>query len=234
MEPLLILLSGLDGTECLLGPIVRAWGPDAVAVAYPAELPSDYAARLPLVIQSLPVDRDFILLGWSFSGPLALMAAAAMPARLKGVVLCATFVEKPLPLVPQFARRLTIPALYRLPGSRPLATRILSSTRAKEAHALIELALDAVPTSEVAARVRQVLSVNAADELMSCPVPILDLRALTDRVVPRLNAERIKRMRPDVEIRTTPGPHFAFATQAAEAPAEIHRFAVTCATGATS
>ena len=225
MEPLLVLLPGLDGTRFLFEPMLREWGAETVTVSSPRSLPSDYTTLLPAVLEALPQDRDFILLGWSFSGPLALMAAATQPARLRGVVLCASFVEKPIAWVPKLARFFAWPALFRFTGSLSVAKTVLAGHRSKEINSLIKQAHSAVPSPVMAARVRQVLTVDVRKELLECPVPILYLAAKSDRVVPRRNAARIRRMRPDVEVRTITGPHIALATNPAEAAAEIRRFA---------
>lgn len=95
----LILLPGMDGSGLLFAPFVRAlpaWV-HPVVVAYPADRPLDYAGHLEIVRASLPAAGPFVLLGESFSGPLALMAAAVKPKGLCGVVLCASFICSPLP-----------------------------------------------------------------------------------------------------------------------------------------
>ncbi|QDV08914.1 Alpha/beta hydrolase family protein [Planctomycetes bacterium Poly30] len=222
--PTLVLLPGLDGTRFLFEPFLRAWGSEAMVVTYPTTLPSDYDTLLPLVLAALPKGRDFVLLGWSFSGPLALMAAATRPERLKGVVLCASFVEKPLPWVPVFARHFTWPVLFGFTGSLAIAKTALAGYGSKEVNALIGRAHDAVPSAVMAARVREVLTVDVRDELVQCPVPVLYLEAARDRIVPRRNLERIQQMRPDVLVRTIPGPHIALAIHPIEAAEAIRRF----------
>jgi len=83
----LLLLPGLDGTEVLFGPLVRSapQGIEVSAVTYPRGPANRYEDLLPRVRKSLPQDRPFYLLGWSFSGPLALMAAER-PPLLSGVI----------------------------------------------------------------------------------------------------------------------------------------------------
>jgi pimeloyl-ACP methyl ester carboxylesterase len=46
-----------------------------------------YDELLPLVLEHLPTDRPFVVLGESFSGPLAIRIAAVRPPCLRALVL---------------------------------------------------------------------------------------------------------------------------------------------------
>ena len=228
MDPLLVLLPGLDGTPILFGPILEHLGLEAITVAYTQTLPSDYATLLPVVLAALPEDRDFVLLGWSFSGPLALMAAATQPPGLRGVVLCASFVQKPLGWVPKFARHFTWPFLFRISGSMAVAKTVLAGFGSPEVNRLIKAAHDAVPPGPMAARVRQVLTVDVRSELQACSVPILYLEAASDRIVPQRNLKAIRQLRPDLVVKTIPGPHLALALSPRAAAEELSAFVEAC------
>ena len=117
----LILLPGLDGTGELFAPLVAHLGADIETrvVAYPPDGSQRYTDLLEYVRASLPVDEPFVLLGWSFSGPLALMIAAEHPENFRGVILCASFQSNPRPLA-RWLMPVTQPWLFRLfpmPGS---------------------------------------------------------------------------------------------------------------------
>ena len=88
-----VVLPGLDGTTVLLAPFLAALqgrGVPASAVGYPGDRPLDYDALEPLVRAQLP-RTPFVLLGESFSGPLAIRIAADPPPGLRGLVLSTTF-----------------------------------------------------------------------------------------------------------------------------------------------
>ncbi len=108
-----VLLPGLDGTEVLFRPLLGELRNEAQVVEYPRAQPSSYSDLLPRVLDALPADEEYLLLGWSFSGPLALQAALTSPPGLRGVVLCASFVRKPLRSVPSLARHFVRPLLFR-------------------------------------------------------------------------------------------------------------------------
>jgi len=87
-RPTLILLPGLDGTGKLFSGFVRALGADidAQIVSYPVDQPLGYAELETLVRATLPADRRFVVLGESFSGPIAIQIGANPPAGLAGAV----------------------------------------------------------------------------------------------------------------------------------------------------
>ena len=102
----LVVLPGLDGTATQLNDFVQALGLafDQVGVIeYPRDQPLGYTELESLVRSALPTDRQFILLGESFSGPIALSIAASHPVGLAGIVLCASFAKAPIPIFRPFA-----------------------------------------------------------------------------------------------------------------------------------
>src|SRR5690349_11939308 len=96
----LILLPGMDGTGELFGPLLAELPielPVAV-VSYPDRAAS-YADHVAVARTELPRDRPFVLLGESFSGPVAVRLAAEAPSNLRGLILCASFLTCPSPLL---------------------------------------------------------------------------------------------------------------------------------------
>ena len=93
----LILMPGIEGTGDLFAPLVRALDNslDTTVLRYPTDEPLGYSELLPRVRAALPASGPFVLLGESFSGPLAIMLAAEAPAGLRGVILSASFATNP-------------------------------------------------------------------------------------------------------------------------------------------
>jgi pimeloyl-[acyl-carrier protein] methyl ester esterase len=228
----LVLFPGLDGTGVLMRPLLAALppAPAPVVVTYPGDEVLGYDALLARVLADLPRGRPFVLVGESYGGPLALRAAATKPAGLAGLVLCATFVRNPQPWLPQFARHAVTPGLLRLFPKLSQAKMLLGGYSTSELRALSAEALAQVRPEVLAARVRDVLAVDVAAELASCPVPVMYLRGTRDGVVPGWNARAIRRIRPSVEVVDLPAPHLVLQTQADAAAAAISRFAEKCAT----
>jgi pimeloyl-ACP methyl ester carboxylesterase len=229
----LLLLPGMDGTGLLFEPLVRALPPSLqpVVVSYPGDRPLDYAALLPLVEAAVPAAGDFIVLGESFSGPLAVLLAASKPPGLCGVILCASFARSPLPPPAGWLRTLVRPFLFRL-APMPLIRRVLLGRHhTTPLGGQLEEALAGVQPAVLAARARAVLAIDVGSRLRSCAVPVLYLRATQDRLVGAGSLAYVRRMCPAVEVVSLPGPHLLLQAATEEAARVIARFALRCASG---
>jgi len=225
-EFVLTLLPGLDGSGVMFRPLLGHLPSELKpnVITYPKDEILGYAELLPRVLTALPSPSPFILLGESFSGPLALMAAATRPQGLQGVILCASFIRNPIwPRLP-FLRYLANPLAFRF---YPLASRlksILGGYSSPEWLALKTEALSDIRPAVIARRVREVLKVNVLRELKSCPVPILYLRGDRDRLVPSHNLREIVAARPETKVVHLPSPHLVLQTQPALASKAISGF----------
>lgn len=68
-----------------------------VVVTYPVDRSMNYAELEQLARASLPTERPFVLVGESFSGPIAISLAASKPATLRGLVVVCSFARSPIP-----------------------------------------------------------------------------------------------------------------------------------------
>lgn len=230
----LVLLPGMDGTGTLFTPFLRVL-PDWVTplvVSYPPEQPLDYPGHLARVMTALPADRPFVLLGESFSGPLALLAAAQNPPGLSGVILCATFVSWPLLMPPIVARLAVALGVFRLKSTR-LFHRLVFGGADEELRRLSFAALVRVTPAVLAARARAVLAVDCSEELRTCPVPVLAMVADHDRIVARRNSNLMQQIRPDATILHFNAPHLILQCATIEACTQICLFLRTMGQGAS-
>ncbi len=107
--PALRILPGLDGTTRMLDGFVAqahaAGFDDAAAIGYPHDRVLDADGLEAFAREQLPGDRPFVLLGESFSGPIALRIAADPPPMLRALVLSTTFwVSESLSVIPSRRR----------------------------------------------------------------------------------------------------------------------------------
>src|SRR5262245_11354683 len=116
----LVLLPGLDGTEVFFQPLLAALPPSVrpLVVCLPTSGSNAYADLLAAVRATVLALPDCYVLGWSFSGPLALMLAAAEPTKVRGVILSATFVRPPHPLLARLRFVASPPVIWTLRASR--------------------------------------------------------------------------------------------------------------------
>jgi pimeloyl-[acyl-carrier protein] methyl ester esterase len=124
-------MPGMDGTGLLFEPLIAALPASItpIVVRYPGDRMLNCDELLPIALAALPREGSFVLLGESFSGPLAVRVAAMQPAGLVGLILCATFITKPWRIVGPIVRLLARASLIRfalpleLLGARPLRFR---------------------------------------------------------------------------------------------------------------
>lgn len=222
----LVLLPGLDGSGVLFRPLL-AYIPSAltpIVCSYPPTKRLGYPELIELVLQQLPADEPFVLLGESFSGPIAIQIAARRPAGLRGVVLCGTFVQCPLGPIWSWLRYLVFRGMFLGFTRFAQAKALLGGYATDELRRLQREALSQVLPSVLAYRVRQVLQVDVRDEFKSCPVPILDLRGNRDEVVWQRNARAIRSLRSDCRRANFDTPHLILQTKPMECAQEIDWF----------
>jgi pimeloyl-ACP methyl ester carboxylesterase len=228
-----VLLPGLDGTGLLFRPLLSALGDGIAAtpVAYPGDRALGYAELLPLVLEAIPADGPFVLLGESFSGPLAVLAAERLSAGqtqgaggLRGVILCATFLRSPHPYVPAALSRNVPEAPFRLFPFFAQAKALLGGYASGGLLSLLREAHGSVAPAVFARRLREVALVDVREELRRVRAPVLYLRGTRDVVVPYWNAREVVRLRPDARIERIRAPHLVLQTRPEPSAGAIHRF----------
>jgi pimeloyl-[acyl-carrier protein] methyl ester esterase len=226
----LLLLPGMDGTGRLFGPFLRVLPPglEAAVVAYPPDRLCGYTELLPLVEAAIPDSSEFLVLGESFSGPLALLLAARQPRGLRGVILCATFACSPLPSFARWLRVLIRPFWFRVIPRSLIRRVLLGRFDTASLGQMVETAIAEVQPGVLAARARAVVAVDVGLQLQSCPVPILYLAATEDRLVTRRNLVHIRCLQPGVDTVVLVGPHLILQVAPLAAAQVINTFAASC------
>ena len=221
-----VLMPGMDGTGALFEPLVRAKGDDFdhQILSYPQWADQSYEALTTFVLDALPQEEPFALVAESFSGPLALLAAANNPKGLRAIVLCATFVRSPVPLTGAWMTPFLSPLWFSATPTALICRALLGANpQPKLKNTLIESLKQASP-AVLAARSRAVLTVDASEALRTCNVPILYLQASQDRVVWKNALRDIQATRPNLKTVKIKGPHLLLQTQPEATSAAIGQF----------
>jgi len=220
----LLLLPGMDGTSRLFEPLIAALPPQlkAVTVAYPSDKSFGYEELLPIVENAVP-SGPFVVVGESFSGPLAVMLSARHPPGLCGIVLCASFVQSPLKL-PERLRMSVRPWIFSLQPLWILSWILLGSYSFGHLGAMARSVVRSISPAALAARTRAVLGVDVTNELRACKVPIFYLQANRDLVVRTNCWELVKSVRPDAKVEMLAGPHLILQTAPTAAAAALEAF----------
>lgn len=205
----LVLLPGLDATGTQHVGFTAAMarlGVVVTVIAYPVDRALDYAALADVVRQALPTDGDYVLLGESFSGPLALVIAAAPPPRLRGLILSTTFARSPW-----LALRRLQAVLYRAPVRAlpmPALSWLLFGRWGSPAlRAALQAALARVHPQVLRVRAVAALGVDVAAQARAVDLPTLCLHAAHDRLLPARCQRHLSALLPAQATTWLDGPH---------------------------
>lgn len=223
----LVILPGMDGTAQPRAEFVAALGSgiEPRVVSYPADR-TGYGELEALARAALPKDRPYVLLGESFSGPIAISIAASSPPQLTGLVLCATFACGPRPVLG--ALRWLLPLIpFGLAPIRPTSSLLLGRFASAPLLEAMQSTLAEVPMATLKARIGAVLAVDMRPALSKIRVPVLYLRATEDRLVPRRCANVIASAVAQAHIADVEAPHFLLQAAPAAAAAAVRAFIET-------
>jgi pimeloyl-[acyl-carrier protein] methyl ester esterase len=221
----LVLLPGMDGSGTLFDDFISVLDAKTVVVSYPRDRELDYEQLVPIVEAALPVDEPFILLGESFSGPIAISLAAKNLPGCRALVLVCTFAK----LHPDGASRrlrglVPLFPFWRLPV-RMGAAALLGRLNSPALRTKLSAAIKGVMPAVWRARMRAILGVDVTASLAQITVPVLYLRASDDRVIPAAASEIIMRARPTTSFVTIDGPHALLQCKPNECASAIKAFA---------
>jgi pimeloyl-ACP methyl ester carboxylesterase len=227
--PRLVLLPGLDGTGALFKPLVDAIGSRAATtiISYSSPEISRYADCRVVVERSLPCDEPYVLVGESFSGPVAVSIAAERPAGLVGLVLAASFVSSPRAVLKWFSACIPLlPAPHR--GRWMAETLLLGRHSTPALRQLLNTAIAGIASETAGARLQEIARVDVAQKLKAVRVPILYLRARRDRLVPSSCGDGITQISPRVTLEDVEAPHMLLQCEPDECARMILKFAEDC------
>ena len=223
-RPTLVLLPGLDGTGKLFANFLKALdlSISTRVVPYPPDVPLGYDELEPLVRAALPT-RPFVLLGESFSGPLAIRIAARPPPDLVGLILCVTFASNPYPKLAWARRLAAFLPLKSLPRwvRAPLMWGSASPSKAPRQS---ERAMAGVAAAVIRRRIAELLAVDETGALGRIWVPTMVLCATRDRVVSEVATMRIMRGIEHARRVDIDGPHLLLQTCSQECAAAVLSF----------
>lgn len=227
----LVMLPGIDGTDVFFRPLVARLSPlqPVRIVEFPPGGPHTYDDLLELVVEATSDLSRMVVLGFSFSGPLAVRFARREPERVTALILVATFLTPPRPALRRYGRLLRGPAVWLFRLARRLPGWLLSPRDDPRRAAKLET-WRRVPASAVAARLRQVARVDASDDLRVCIQPVLSIGFSRDEAVGRSSAEEIRHACPSARVLSLEGTHLTMFDDPGLLLAALHTFATEATT----
>ena len=243
----LILLPGLDGTGELFAPLLRRIGrmqisadePQLIAHAlhYPdndkLDLQQLQQAVEHYIAHNLPVDARYVILGESFSGPVAISVAwAAQTAREEqalgqrrcmGLILCCSLARNPYVMLAPLAPLWSVLPIELVPMGwvNRLAQGKLDFWAGQE-----KLVGKNVSMEVFRHRIKTISKVDVTAELSALRMPVLYLQATNDLVVPASCARLVQDCAPQTMLVRVESSHFLLQSKADEALEQIKSFIV--------
>ncbi|MFV2061494.1 MAG: alpha/beta fold hydrolase [Gammaproteobacteria bacterium] len=220
----LVLLPGLDGTGLLFQPFVEQCleAEQVTIISYPDNYHIPYSELADFVASQLPKDKDIVLLGESYSGPVAIQLANRRELNISSLILVATFSHYPDSLLKFVSLWLPYKYLLKLPipdfilkfvcFDKHVNSRIMG---------LLKTTLGLTPTAIMAKRMSEGVHIDVRDELKAISIPCTYIRAKHDKLVSRSASEEIKKINNSVDIIEIDGPHFILQTRILECYAVI-------------
>lgn len=215
----------MDGTGRLFTAFAAALGGEfkVKVVTYPTVEPLGYVELESVARRALPTEGPYVLLGESFSGPIAVALAASGSSQLKGLILCCSFARNPRPAFANLGALVRVLPVTHAPVAL-LSHLLLGQFSTKALRQSLSQALAEVTPSALKVRLRAVLAVNVSAKLSTIKVPILYLRASRDRLVPSAASALVSQLNPCTKVVELEAPHFLLQAAPAEAAQAIGAF----------
>ncbi len=222
----LVLLPGMDGTGKLFDPLLRQL-PSHIkpeVIRYPTTDKLSYQALTELAREQVPRKQPYLLLGESFSGPIAISLAASADTQLKGVILSCTFARNPRQFLSKFG--VLVPRLPINAWSMPLLNQLLmGSFKDSDISNQLFEAVSQVSPEVMRYRLDEVMHVDETQALKNISKPILYLQGKEDYLVPASAALTIMQLAKQAEMIAIDAPHLLLQVAAKEAARHILQFA---------
>jgi pimeloyl-ACP methyl ester carboxylesterase len=209
MQHHLVILPGLDGTATMHADFVAAARPhfaQVTVVSYPSDRACEADELERIARAALPTDATFVLLGESFSGPIAMSIASDPPPGLVGLVLSTTFCKAPVPWLSPVSSMVRFAPVHALPVA-VLSWWLLGRWSTAAWRARLAHALAAVDANVLRHRARVAMRIDKSACAASILVPTLCLRASSDRLLHASAHAHLASVVPAMRIVGIDGPH---------------------------
>ena len=217
------LLPGLDGT----GKLFEGFG-DAIEssnttiLSLPTNAEQNYDSLVGELSPAVAKSSNAVLIAESFSGPIAVKIAARHPGSVTAIILVASFVTPPVPMV---ARLVPWSIVFRLPVPAFAARWLMvGATATDELVQTLKSSVSEVPAMILAQRIRELTSLDARKELSVVQCPALYLRPTADKLVPARCVRVLREAKADIEFREIDGPHLILQREPVNAWRAISNF----------
>lgn len=219
----IVIFPGLDGTGSLTREFAAGdWrGHHTTVMPLPVDSPQDYESLVNWMAERLPQGR-LVLVGESFSAPLAMLLAARERGRVDALINVAGFCQSPVP--PAFGL-IPLRPFFLLPPPAPLLKKyLLDPDSSPNQVELLSKAIRSVPGSVLAERAEVVLALQEKDLPRLDDLPILLLQAKDDKIINWENQSLLERHFPHARVAWIESSHALFFTRPDECRKAVIEF----------
>lgn len=204
----IVLLPGLDGTGILFEPLIKLLPSDIepLIISYPNNKKMNYEELTDYVINKLP-DVEYILIGESFSGPIAYQVALRKPNNLKSVIFVASFLSNPRNIILKLCDFLPLKLLFVLRIPRFfIKSFLLGKDINEQIISLLRQSLKKVPTSTLSYRLREIANLHKKHEHLSTRA--VCIQPTNDKLVSSKSVKMFMNVMDNLSVYKVDGPHF--------------------------
>lgn len=222
----LVLLPGLDGSGLLFQPFLKSClqRDQYTVISYPSDRHIPYSELADYVISHLPKNKDIVLLGESYSGPVAIQIASRTGLNICSLILVATFSYYPDTLLKFISLWLPYQYLLRLPIPDKILKYICFDQKIEpDIMLLLKKSLKLTPPALMASRMSEGIHIDVRKELKEIKIPCIYIKAKYDKLVSAKAAMEIKNINNAITIIEINGPHFILQTRIKECWAVINK-----------
>lgn len=222
----LVLLPGLDGSGILFQPFLEHCFQENhyTVISYPVDHHIVYSELADYVISCLPKNTEIVLLGESYSGPVAIQLASRSDLNICSLILVATFSYYPNNILKFVSFWLPYKYLLRLPVPDIILKFICFDKKIdSKILELLKKSLTFTPPDIMALRMLEGIHVDVRNELEKLSIPCTYIKAKHDKLVSSNAATEIKKLNKAVNIVEIDGPHFILQSRIKECCAIIRK-----------
>lgn len=220
----LVLLPGMDGTGLLFEEFITNCQYECLIIPLPEDSKQSHMALASQIVNHLP-DEDYVLLAESFSGALIPCLIQSASRQPEAVVLVASFLHAPRPLVISFLRQMPLKKLLGLPSVKSIVKFFCMKDASDEQFEKFWNVLKKLDFSLMKVRLREIQKmVNTEDKIV---IPTLVIVAKHDKLIPRRISNKLPNLFSKLTLKTIDGPHFILQSKAEEVAQVIDNYIKT-------
>lgn len=221
------LLPGLDGTGKLFEEFQLnspKWA-KPIIISYEHATNNSYTALIELAVSQIDQSTPHIILGESFSGPIAIELASHKNEMLISLILSASFINSPstvshIPVPSSFLEM----AIATAPHQMLTKMFLLNGFDNQAILEKVTSVTNSVSNRVIAERLIEVQHVDATSAMKDVECPVLYLKSKHDRVVPHAAAEKVFSLNSRVSIIVIDSPHMILQCKPMESWKAITQF----------